>query len=270
MPRAKTTEAEVTEQQFDARLAHIEEQHAARREGADAWRDQELARLFVACGWTQERIAGHLKKGQQWVSRRLIFGRFLDYAHGRNEQTAAETLTERRFRASWALSRGRDEDRRFAQVVTMLGEAAPPGHRNLVRKPGLREAIIDLCGDGVKRTVKEIAALVDGRIPGIDAKQVAAALRGLQKKPPRGQAVEAHHLGRCHRYRLVPRAVADAPPVDPAEAGAAVAQVIPMLAEVRAELKKSMVTMSRSFVFERLAMIERALLRLTAAPVSSS
>ena len=35
----------MSEQQFDARLKHIEEQYAAKREGAEAYRDQEMVWL---------------------------------------------------------------------------------------------------------------------------------------------------------------------------------------------------------------------------------
>ena len=51
-----------SEQHFDARLKHIEEQYAAKRGGAEAYRDQEMARLFGECGWTQERIAAQMGK----------------------------------------------------------------------------------------------------------------------------------------------------------------------------------------------------------------
>src|SRR5687768_6972313 len=52
----------MSEERFDARLKHIEEQHAARRESADAYRDQEMAKLFEESAWTQERIAQRVGK----------------------------------------------------------------------------------------------------------------------------------------------------------------------------------------------------------------
>jgi hypothetical protein len=38
-----------------------------------------MARLFVECGWTQEKIAARMGKQQAWVSKRLIVGRFLRF-----------------------------------------------------------------------------------------------------------------------------------------------------------------------------------------------
>jgi hypothetical protein len=48
------------------------------KEGAISWRDQEIARLFHVCGWIQEVIARHMGKKQGWVSKRIVFGRFLN------------------------------------------------------------------------------------------------------------------------------------------------------------------------------------------------
>jgi hypothetical protein len=51
-------------------------------------------------------------------------------------------------------------------------------------------------------------------------------------------------------------------PVDPEEAGGVASEVLPMIQECQSELRKSMAAMSRGFIMERLAMIERALSRL--------
>src|SRR5262245_45381424 len=67
------------DQELDLRWSAIRDQLAARRESADAYRDQELSRLFHECGWTQERIAERMRQAQPWVSRRLIFGAFLSF-----------------------------------------------------------------------------------------------------------------------------------------------------------------------------------------------
>jgi hypothetical protein len=174
----------MTDQQFDEQLAKINAAFGA----AEACRDQELARLFHDCGWTQERIAQKVGKKQQWVSYRLLFARFLDYNHGCKTQIPGETLTERRFRASWGKTKGKEPER-FRQVVQLLNEDVPPGYLNQLHKPGIRPAIINLCRDGQRRTRKEVAAALDEILPGITAKQVTQALNDLQKKPPKGYAV---------------------------------------------------------------------------------
>jgi hypothetical protein len=72
-------------------------------EGTDAYRDQEMARLFEKCKWSQERIAEHVGKRQKWVSNRLLLGRFLTFrTTGSKTEFPAETLTERRFGKRWA------------------------------------------------------------------------------------------------------------------------------------------------------------------------
>jgi hypothetical protein len=98
-------------------------QHAELRDGADAYRDQEMARLFERCGWTQERIARQMGKKQAWVSKRLCLGRFLSFIpSGNNASLNLSTLTERAFRSLWQKTGKKDDERRrFAQVADMLG-----------------------------------------------------------------------------------------------------------------------------------------------------
>jgi transcriptional regulator with XRE-family HTH domain len=79
------------------------------------FRDQELSRLFRECGWTQERIAKRMGKPQNWVSRRLIFGRFLEFTPS---GVSVENLTEGRFRNLWKATKGSERER-FEQVLSM-------------------------------------------------------------------------------------------------------------------------------------------------------
>ena len=61
----------MTEQQFDDRVKQIEQQYNAKLEGANAFRDQELARLFVEAkdeGHDQKWIAGRMGQAESWVS----------------------------------------------------------------------------------------------------------------------------------------------------------------------------------------------------------
>jgi hypothetical protein len=43
-----------------------------RRQGADGLRDQEMARVFPECGWTQEKVAGR----GVWAKGQLSSGEF--------------------------------------------------------------------------------------------------------------------------------------------------------------------------------------------------
>jgi hypothetical protein len=75
---------------------------AARSEEVRAVYERVLARLFVECGWTQERIAGKMGQTQSWVCYRLRFGRFLRIiTRCDNSSSLPNLLTEGRFRKAW-------------------------------------------------------------------------------------------------------------------------------------------------------------------------
>jgi hypothetical protein len=107
--------------------------------------EQELARLFVRSGWTQEQLAAKEHKSQKWIdfyvrfgrfltfsttvlnpwiSRLTLFGRFLDFAPmGANAETLPNNLSERRFRAYWERSEkaGGNERQRFGALRGQCG-----------------------------------------------------------------------------------------------------------------------------------------------------
>lgn len=83
----------------------LETRYGAHREGAEAYRDQEVSRLFVECKWTQVRIAERMGRQQNWVSRRLLFGRFLRFITTcDNLEFRGKPLTEGRFREAWRVA----------------------------------------------------------------------------------------------------------------------------------------------------------------------
>jgi hypothetical protein len=116
----------MTEHQFNARLAQINEQYEARREGAVAYRDQEMARLCQGCGWEVRRIARHLTEvtgkrvSKSNVSRRLIFGRFLALPPVGDKPALTQNLTERSFRDHWRMTAGKEAEH-LAQVAHRRG-----------------------------------------------------------------------------------------------------------------------------------------------------
>jgi len=115
----------MTEQEFNNRLSEIEKQYSARREGAEAYRDQEVSRLFVECGWTQEAVGKRMGQSVSWVCRRLLLGRFLSFLTTGQKTTSLTNLTERRFRTVWqATHKDRHpketEEERFGRVLALL------------------------------------------------------------------------------------------------------------------------------------------------------
>ena len=76
------------------------------REGCEARRDQEVARLFNECGWNHRRIAAKMGRAQSWVARPLLFGRFLAFMpSGHKSESPPDSLTEWRFRQAWSQAR---------------------------------------------------------------------------------------------------------------------------------------------------------------------
>lgn len=188
---------------FDLRLKHIEEHFAARKEGAEAYRDQEMARLFEECEWTQEKIAGRMGKSQQWVSVRLVFGRFLKFTtSGGNSPTGTSNLTERRFRELWKQTKGKEAER-FAAVAEMLasGSASPKPAGN---KRGIKAAILAAMDDGQWYFSSEVHATVEEIIPGVTERQIITNIVHAANAPPKGKAIEVKDLGtKRKQYRLV-------------------------------------------------------------------
>lgn len=97
-----------------------------------------MARLFGECGWTQEKIAARMGKRQDWVSRRLLYGRFLK---NMSADIFPSNLTERRFRDYWSRTTGKEAER-FAQVLRTLETGIPTGIAACHEKPGVRAAVM--------------------------------------------------------------------------------------------------------------------------------
>lgn len=145
---------------------------ARKREEADAYRDQELARLFERSEWSHERIALKLKKGRRWVSYHLLFGRFLTFGTARSQELGPllSGLTEYVFRQQFYKDTQGREEQRFAQALDKLKRHAllvagnaPLGVRNLVDKPGICAAMLEALADEKWHAIKELNAIVEGR-----------------------------------------------------------------------------------------------------------
>ena len=90
----------------------------------DAYRDQELARLFTEAkesGRDQKWIAAKMSKAESWVSQRLLFGRFLRFTACESQRSVPDSLTEGRFRTHWQKvgkgHRKETEEGRFGRVL---------------------------------------------------------------------------------------------------------------------------------------------------------
>jgi len=261
----------MTEQQFDRRLAEIETEYASRRLGAEAFRDQEVSRLFVQCGWTQERIGRRMGWTKGRVSQRLLFGRFLNVYHGKLSEPPPDSLTERRFRAAWSRSgkrRKETEPERFARVAALLaGQPAevPVGYRNLVNKPGIKAAVAEALKAGQRLDVAQIVERAAEKVPDLTPRQVSGVLKALHQKPPPGFALEARHAGRSHKYRLVPRRKPPARAITSFEDACAFAtEALPLIEECIDILQKPIVGRQTTLALDHLGKVRKALAQLFA------
>jgi transcriptional regulator with XRE-family HTH domain len=141
-------------------------------------------------------------------------------------------------------------------IVKSTRLMAAPG-ADAAGKPGVRDAVVEVYkGDGKWRGDKRLREAVQ-RVLGreVSSGQLSAALRDIQNHPPRGYALEARHVDDVRQYRIVPRAEATT-------AAELIAQIRPVLDEIKRELEKSFAAMSTTFMTERVAYIERVFARL--------
>jgi hypothetical protein len=234
----------LSERDFDLKWKQIAEQHEARREYANAWRDQELARLFESCGWTQAKISEHVAKRQVWVSQRLVFGRFLDFIATAINDEERRGLTERRFRGYWAKSEGTEKER-FEQVARILTSGVPHGIAAMHQKPGMRNAVLAAMADGQWYTTRQVLATVEETLTGATGDQIAGALTWIRRLQPKGKCLESRAFGNRVQYRLVDRDESTGP-VSPVRE--IYDQAAPLLDELEAEARKHMAEWSPSTV----------------------
>lgn len=221
----------MTAQQFDAKLTHIEEQFAACRVGAIAYRDQEMARLFDECGWTQEKIVARMGKKQEWVFIRLKFGAFLSFATGGCKSPDWLTgLTKDRFCDYWKRTSGKDRER-FEEVARILEHGIPQGMGALNEKPGIREAVLSCLDDGQWYTFRQILATVEETLVGVTTEQISRCLVRFRSDKPRGKRLESKRIGRQSQYRI--RSAQTGQKIDPAKVLDLYEQAKPLIDELR-------------------------------------
>ena len=188
----------MNEDQFEARLKHIEEQAGAMQARVNAYRDQEIARLFVQSGWTQERIAQRMGKSQQHISRLLLFGRFLVFTPSWcNPMKPPKNLTEGRFRGYFERTdKTAKEPRRFAEVLRLMEEAFTL-RRPLPPRCVGKQVAADFA-DGKWRAPEAIAETI-----GASVDNVVAVLDGIKQYGSHNCHAERRAAGKGVQYRVV-------------------------------------------------------------------
>jgi len=250
-----TTAKTLTDEQFDLRLQQIDDQAAAMQERVNAFRDQELARLFHQCGWTQQRIADKVGKSQNWVCYQLRFGAFLEFiTSGDNSTKPPKNLTERKFRGYYERTTEEKEDLRFADVLKLMEEESylelvPKGRRD----PEVSELILDQFADGKWHYLETIVKGV-----GKPEEAVKTRLRFMRERGTKGVFCESRKAGRSTQYRIVKgRANPKRIIVD-----ALKQELGPLLDELRCEGKKHVAERSNARIMQLVYDIEKLIDRM--------
>jgi transcriptional regulator with XRE-family HTH domain len=109
------------------RMTHAElrERYGGSSREAAVRYEQELARLFVASGWSLAELAEKEGVSKSRIGSMITFGRFLDFASATTaseSENSLETLSERRFRTLYQRTDHSEvnERIRFRAVLELL------------------------------------------------------------------------------------------------------------------------------------------------------
>ena len=183
------------ETQFESQWCHIQDQRAAKQEKVNGYFDQEAAKLFERCGWTQQRIADKVGKSQPRVRQLLTYGRFLAFSTTGTNLTIPANLTERAFRSYWeAVPKQAKEAKRFAAVVTLMESDEVVSSKPKTRKA----AVLAACSDGKFHTVERIAEMANC--------EVDEALQTIKymKRKPSSVHIEDNNSKHKPKYKIQP------------------------------------------------------------------
>ncbi len=182
----------LSEDAYRGRRKEIVDSLGTTRAHAGARHDQGFARLFLNSGWSVKELAKIEGRGISYISRCLLFARFLDYnvCHG---GTPRAELSEGRFRKLWRLTDASSpEGDRFAQVAELLEDPPPPSLAGKISKN---------FADGIWRSSQSIAASLAAPID-----LVEAALFKLAAKTSYPPTFQTRRSGASPEYRLIAHA----------------------------------------------------------------
>ena len=141
----------------------------------------------------------------------------------------------------------------------------PKNYGNLVRKPGIKKAVIEVITGKKTMGLARITEAVNELLPGVDVDkvQVQQALAGIRQHPPQGVAPIVQPDGNRNRYKLVPSKRPSRngpiPDVDPEEAGKMVIDALPLINECIEIMKKPVVGREQTLALDHLWKVRQML-----------
>jgi hypothetical protein len=203
---------------------------------ATAKGDQALAILFCRSGWTEEQLAKKEGKPHQWVSNRMRFGRFLNFANSlAGSEALPKNLSEKKFSDIYerqTIQKVRNERNRFQQLLKIMR----PESITAVRRPSIGESIKERFANGKWHQLDTIAEGV-----GADEKHVLDTINGMSKNGNFGCKVERKRVGAKSEFRIFKKEKT-------ISLDELTEKLAPIIKELKAEGKKNMATMSPATV----------------------
>lgn len=271
----------MSEDQFKTKLTHIDEQAGALQERVDGYRDQELAKLFIECEWSQEEIAGKLSDAwgrsveRSWVSRRLLFGRFINFFVSTCHKESfilPRNLTEGTFRRLWSATGDASEDfrghrsqstaakeqeeKRFSEVLSQLRGAGISRARKQITKA----IAVELGGTGTSKWVtpeevrdRIVKQFSDGDVLVDDVRRALRQWRPPTEKTPYRVEQAVGSGGKKFRLVRVKKVVS------PQQLQQMTPRLLPLIKDLLRECKKDSVTISIAHLLGVANRIEKVL-----------
>ena len=225
----------MTEQEYDKERARLRELCDDNSVEAAAKRDQTLADLFYRSGWTQEKLAKKEDKGQQWVSDRVCFGRFLNFANSLEAQSLPKNLSAKKFLDIWeeqTVQKERNDRIRFQAMLKILRS----GSITAARRPSIGKSIKERFADGKWHSLDTIVEAVRA-----DKEHVLATIKGMSSNGHFGCKVERKRVGTNTEFRIFKKEKT-------ISLDELIEKLAPIIKELKAEGKKNMATMSPATV----------------------